>query len=41
VTGSLNDSFNYYKVTFLMLGISKGISKGYIVMLKGIRVILK
>jgi len=41
VTGSLSDNFNYYKVALLMLGIGGGMSKGYIVILKGIKVVLK
>jgi len=39
VTGSLSNNFNYHKVTLLMLGIGRGISKGHIIMLRGIKVV--
>ena len=38
---SFNDNFNYYKVALLVLGMGGGMSRGYIVMLRGIRVIPK
>ena len=41
MTGSFSNNFNYGRVVFLVLGMGGGISKGYIVMFRGIRVVLK
>ena len=41
VTGSFSDSFNYYRVVLSVLGMGGGMSRGYMVILRGIRVIPK
>ena len=41
MTGSLSDSFNYRRVALLVLGMGGGMSRGYMVVLRGIRVVPK